>query len=343
MMSKPVQPLVCFLAWILLVDASLVQAQDKAKPPAWVHGLVFRVRKAGELDFGDMTKRFGLEVFKDENTNLLVYVTETGAIAQAPAVAVPPDAKTKPPTWLHGLEFRVRRAGEADFTKDTKKFGVEVFKDENTGYLVYASETGDITQALTVNTAPEARTKTPTWMHGIEFKVRKGGENDFTKDTKKYGVEVFKDENTGYFIYISETGSIAQAPAAPKPADGKTKAPTWMHGLEFRVRRAGEADFTKDTKKYGVEVFKDENTGHLVYICETGAIAVVPGKGAPADGKSAKSPEWLHGLEFRVRKSGEDEFGKDTKKWGLEVFRDENNGNLVYISETGSLTIVPAK
>jgi hypothetical protein len=218
-----------------------------------------------------------------------------------------------------------------------------VFKDENTGYLVYASETGEITQAPAANVAPEPKTKTPTWMHGIEFKVRKGGENDFTKDTKKYGVEVFKDENTGYFIYISETGSIAQAPAAPKPADGKTKAPTWMHGLEFRVRKAGESDFTKDTKKYGVEVFKDENTGYLVYICETGAIAVVPGKGQPTDAKSAKSPEWLHGLEFRVRKAGEEEFGKDTKKWGLEVFRDENNGNLVYISETGSLTVVPAK
>jgi len=342
-MSKPVQLLLGCVVCVLLAETPIVGADDKAKPPVWTHGLELRVRKAGELDFGPMTKRFGLEVFKDENTNLLIYVTETGAVAEAAAVAVPADAKTKPPTWLHGLEFSVRKAGEADFTKNTKKFGVEVFKDENTGYLIYASETGDITQAPAANVVPDVKSKTPTWVHGIEFKVRKGGENDFTKDTKKYGVEVFKDENTGYFIYISETGSIAQAPAAPKPADGKTKAPTWMHGLEFRVRKANEPDFTNSTKKFGVEVFKDENTGYLVYICETGAIAVVPGKGQPADAKTAKSPEWLHGLEFRVRKAGEAEFGKDTKKLGLEVFRDENNGNLVYISETGSLTVVPAK
>jgi hypothetical protein len=58
----------------------------------------------------------------------------------------------------------------------------------------------------------------------------------------------------------------------------KTKEPTWLHGLELRVRKAGEADFTKDTKKWGIEVFRDENTGALIYISETGDIAVAPGK-----------------------------------------------------------------
>ncbi len=57
-----------------------------------------------------------------------------------------------------------------------------------------------------------------------------------------------------------------------------TKAPKWLHGLEFKVRKAGEADFKPDTKKYGIEVFRDENNGNLVYISETGSIAVVPGK-----------------------------------------------------------------
>lgn len=57
-----------------------------------------------------------------------------------------------------------------------------------------------------------------------------------------------------------------------------TKAPKWLHGLEFKVRKAGEADFNKETKKYGIEVFRDENNGNLVYISETGSIAVVPSK-----------------------------------------------------------------
>jgi hypothetical protein len=61
-------------------------------------------------------------------------------------------------------------------------------------------------------------------------------------------------------------------------AQDKAQAPSWKHGMELRVRKAGEPDFNKDTKKYGIEVFKDENNGNLIYISETGAIAVVPGK-----------------------------------------------------------------
>lgn len=56
------------------------------------------------------------------------------------------------------------------------------------------------------------------------------------------------------------------------------KAPVWLHGLDLKARKGGEADFTDKTKKIGVEVFKDENTGNLVYISETGSIAVVPAK-----------------------------------------------------------------
>jgi hypothetical protein len=40
------------------------------------------------------------------------------------------------------------------------------------------------------------------------MRARKGDEADFTKDTKRYGVEVFEDVNNGNIIYISETGSI---------------------------------------------------------------------------------------------------------------------------------------
>jgi hypothetical protein len=60
--------------------------------------------------------------------------------------------------------------------------------------------------------------------------------------------------------------------------DKSAKAPTWIHGMELRVRKAGEPDFNKDTKKVGIEVFKDENNGNLIYISDTGSIAVVGGK-----------------------------------------------------------------
>ena len=56
--------------------------------------------------------------------------------------------------------------------------------------------------------------------------------------------------------------------------------------------------------------------------------------------QDAKKPTWSHGLLLRVRKADEPDFNKDTKKVGVEVFTDENNGNLIYISETGSIAVV---
>jgi len=45
-----------------------------------------------------------------------------------------------------------------------------------------------------------------------------------------------------------------------------------------------------------------------------------------------RSRKWYHGLDLKARKGGETEW-KDAKKYGVEVFEDANNGNLVYITE----------
>ena len=60
--------------------------------------------------------------------------------------------------------------------------------------------------------------------------------------------------------------------------EANVKKPMWHYGLSLRVRQAAEADFTPTTKKIGLEVYKDENNGNLIYVSETGSIAVVPGK-----------------------------------------------------------------
>jgi hypothetical protein len=67
---------------------------------------------------------------------------------------------------------------------------------------------GLVAQNLPLVRAQPPETKGPKWLHGLDFKVRKGGDSEW-KDARKYGVEVFRDENTGNLVYISETGSIA--------------------------------------------------------------------------------------------------------------------------------------
>ena len=74
-------------------------------------------------------------------------------------------------------------------------------------------------------------------------------------------------------FYITDSGHIATAPGGGKFAD--TKGVTWKGAMALKARKGGEAKFD-NAKKYGIEVFQDNRTGNLIFICETGAIAVLP-------------------------------------------------------------------
>ncbi len=58
--------------------------------------------------------------------------------------------------------------------------------------------------------------------------------------------------------------------------------------------------------------------------------------------QETKPPVWKHGLDLKARMGGQTEFDK-ARKYGVEVFVDPNNGNTIYITETGSIAVVPSK
>jgi hypothetical protein len=337
------------LSFALLPQAAVAWADDgKVKDPEWKHGLILRVRKSAEEEFGKGRQKHGVETYLDGNNDNGLYVSEVGSIAAVPSnLFKSGKGAVKAPKWQHGLSLAARRSAEKDFTKTTKKFGLEVFKDENSGALVYISEGGaiDVVPAEYVLENKD-KIKGPVHLHGMNMKVRKAGEKDFNKDTRRFGVEVFKDDNNGNLVYISETGAFAVVPGklvSDVAVAKKAKDPDWQHGLELDVRKAGEKDFTKDTKRLGVEVYLDEHTGCLVYITEQGELAVL-GKSVSkkTEGKS-KAPELKHAVELSARKAGEEAFSKTTKVFGVEAYQDENNGNTIYICETGDLAVVPSK
>jgi hypothetical protein len=341
--------LVCAMAVFgsALLPAAVAQ-ETKPKEPAWLHGLELKVRKAGEFDFTANTQKWGVEAYKDDNTGCLIYITEKGTLTVLnPTAALKPtgaNEKPKMPVWLHGLEMKVRKAGEAEFTKDTKKFGVEAFRDDNTGCLIYMAESGSI-QALTgaESLKTSDKPKEPEWLLALELLVRKYGEENFTKETKKRGLEAFKDPNADTMIYISETGSLAAfKPPIGKPA--KIKEAPFVNGLDLQVRKAGETEF-KTANKFGLEYYNEDNAGPVLYIslADAGGLSAVKTVAPVRAEPKMKPPKHFHGLELKVRKAGEAEFGKDTKKYGLEVFKDENTNCWVYICETGDFSVVPAK
>ena len=74
-------------------------------------------------------------------------------------------------------------------------------------------------------------------------------------------------------------GGVAVHLASPLYAQApRVKDPKWQYGLSFQVRAATEQNFTAATKKHGVEVYRDENNSNLIYVSDTGSIAVVAGK-----------------------------------------------------------------
>ena len=314
--------------------AGAALAQPPAPKPVWVYGHDLRARKGGTTDFDKDTPKIGVEFFKDDAAGSVVAVTQAGSLAATAAAAVGADKKAP---WLFAHDLGSRKGDEDRFTPATTKFGVEAFKDNASGKILYLSEKATVAFA---ETPPSPGTnKSPAWHHALIVKVRAAKESDFSKDTKKFGVEVFKDGNTGGLIYVCETGSIAAAAAPPTaPAADSVKAPKALYGLTMRCRKADETDFGADTAGFSVEVFRDENTGGLLYISNTGAIATAP----PTEAKSGQGVLWKYGMVLKARPGGVAEFAKATR-FGVEVYQDGNTGNLVYLAETGSIAVLPKK
>jgi len=299
----------------------------------WLAGTDVRVRPGGESDWPKAIK-FGVETYRDNVTKAVIAISDGGSIAVAPAGAL---AAARGLKWLTAHDLNARKAGEVEFTSKTRKYGVELWRDLALNRLLYTAET----KSLAFAPIPPGLVtdKGPVWHHGLEPKVRALDQTTF-ENARKLGLEVFKDENTGGLIYITETGSIAAAPAPASPPD-KTKVlpPKPEYGLVLRVRGADEKEFSDKTKKIGLEVFSDPNAGNqLLYLTETGSVAVAP---KPANYLDGRGVTWLSGRGLRVRKPGEKEFDDKTTKYGLEVFQDNRTGHLIFITETGSIAVLP--
>jgi hypothetical protein len=263
--------------------------------------------------------------------------------AGAPAPGQPGQpAPTKPKElqWTHAFDLACRKNGEDKFGKDTQKFGVEAFKDNNNGLGLYVCQTGSIAlgHGFATLKAPLPKAAGPKWLTGLDLPARRAGEKVFTKDTKVHSMEVFLDPNTDNWLYITEKGNIASSPARSK-ASGASAAPKWVHSVDLSVRKGGIKEW-RGAAKFGVEVYRDSNTGNLIYICETGAIAVSP-ESAPVK-SDAKAPDWLHGLDLSCRKHDEKAFTSATRKFGVEVFHDIVTGHYLLICETGAIAVAPA-
>jgi len=314
--------------------------QGNPKELEWTHAFDLACRKLGEAEFTPSTLKFGIEAARDLNVDLGLYITEKGSVALASGFGgLTPPVTAKGPTWVTGLDLPARKAGETEFAK-AKVYCLEIFRDPNTENALFITADGNIA-AATAKGKVFGGNRAPLWVHGVDVNVRKGGVKDW-KDAGKFGIEIYRDGNTGNLIYVSSTGSIAAIPEVGE-TKANDKAPAWLHGLDVSVRKANEAAFGKDTRKFGVEVFRDETNGNLMLVCETGSIAVISGGGKlTAPTEDVKEPTWSHGWNVKARKFGEKDFS-ERQSIGGEVFRDDNVGAILTISETGAISAIRGK
>ncbi len=252
-----------------------LRRSEKVRIPLYNHGLELTVREVGETKFKDgKIKKFGCEVYNDVNTDNLVYISDPGYVAVIRRNGLNKPEKPLNPTWYHGLELRVRRAGEKTATDTTPKIAMEVYKDENTNHLIYMTDKGALALLPATGLSKPTAIKNPTWMYAFEVKARPPEEENFTDSTRKYGVEVYKDENTGALIYVCETGDIAVFPGAGISKPNPFQSLKFLAGRLCRVRIPGETEFSAKTQRYGIEVYTDPNSNLKLYICNNGAVAV---------------------------------------------------------------------
>jgi hypothetical protein len=244
------------------------------------------------------------------------------------------EKKAAPAKFLYTYDLISRQGGAKDINDKTPRVGVEFFQDDALKVSIAISEAGRIA----VSPAKDLGAKKEVdWKTGFDLAVRKAGESGFTQKTAKFGVEVFDDHASDRLLYLGQSGAVT---FAPRPTQATAKGPKFHHGLEPKVRAPDQEEFT-DAKRFGVEVYADLAHDRLLYVTEAGGLAAAPAAPPLAEGAKVKDPVPQYGLVLRVRKADEKDFGPKTKKYGVEVFEDPNANVLFYLSETGSIAVVP--
>lgn len=317
-------PALGLVATLSLVAAAAgpPDAPSTAVKPAWAYGHDLPVRGGGASDFA-AAKSVGVEVYRDAAAGALVAVTHAGGLAVTAADGPPAGGIA----WLFAHDYPTGKG----------TLGVEGFKDAGSGKLLCVSQAGMVAFAPPpAATAPAG--KAPTRRHAVVLKVRNPTETDFGPQTAGFEVDCAADPATGGLVYTTAAGRLAAAPAPAGPAPEESKPPVALYGLTVKARQTGEAAFGPATKAFGVEVFRDENTGGLLYVSETGSIATAPAAAKPGpDGVV-----WTHALAVRARPAGASDF-KTAAPVHVEAYRDSHTGHTLYVTDAGAIAVLAKK
>jgi hypothetical protein len=273
-------------------------------------------------------------VFLDRQARQLLYLGEEGkSLAVVAAGKNLNEWGDRKPIWSHHLTMPVRTFDEKEFTARTRKIGVEVYRDENSGHLIYVSHTGSVAVTPAARTPPPDRLA-PRWLDHLSLKVRRASDG-FTdaNSLPRCGVEVYQDENTGCLLYVADTGALAVLPQERTGADRKSRPPVWSHAQGVKARNFDEERFTGGTTSLSMEIYHDENRDVLLYLTETFRLAATPAAGKTIEFRRYREPEWRSRLRPK----------EGAGKWSVEVYRNVNVDHTLLVTPHGALAVLAAE
>jgi hypothetical protein len=252
---------------LAVVSAGKDPTGDGNKAARRLHRLLLPVRGLDDKAFSDKTPKVSVEVYRDENNGNLVYLSHTGFFAVVHGPKVDGDKAAKDPKWLDQLRLKVRPSGENDFTFEYLKCNVEVYRDENSGCLVYVAPNGVLAVVAPDNAGDGKEGREPTWDHAVQFRARAYDDEDFSPKTATWSAEIYLDEERGVRGYATDKLQLAAT------LSGKAKDPNRIKPLEWQKRvRFNDAT---DGCQWSAEVFSNLNTDDQLFVTATGALAVV--------------------------------------------------------------------
>jgi hypothetical protein len=187
------------LLWYLSEAGSLAVVADRTRgrapaEPAWRHSPQLKARRADEKDFTGETAHVAAEVYHESVADVLLYVTEAGALAAVPRGDAPATVQPRnAPKWLGG-PARVR---------DGWRVGFELFEDSDGGRLLAVTDR----QSLAAPPAPpRAVDDGPRQVRAFELAVRRPGEEaDRAVAARLY-------DAGGLRVLVTEAGGVALLP-----------------------------------------------------------------------------------------------------------------------------------
>ena len=239
------------------------------------------------------------------------------------------------------LDMACRKFGEADIDKKTKRWGVEAFRDDNTSAAsgFYISRPVASPRAEFQGPVAAAQSEQgPRVEDRARISPHEGRRQQVRQGDQVHSMEVFRDPNVEIWLFISEQGNIAATNGKLFPAPS-TRPPNGSTASICKSAKAASRN-SRTPRKFGIEVYPTATRQPRLRHRERRHRHHPRNQGSPR--RQRKIPGLAARPRSSCRKHDEKSFTEKTRKFGVEVYHDVTTGNLIFISETGSISVTPA-